>query len=148
MNTNSTQSSQDQSHPSLADEPFAAAMAALPLMLAERRALIGERLLALAAADRKELLDPGMGDAEFSWWPRGEVGEWPVLEDDAKEPLACGYVGHGAELVILDEYGEHVARWEGEVAYDLVELGRFVRRELNQEDDWCSDDDWCSEWED
>jgi hypothetical protein len=132
MNTQPTQPSQDQSHPSLADEPFAAAMAALELMSVERRALIGERLLALAAADRKELLDPGMGDAEFSWWPRGEVGEWPVLEDDAKEPLACGYVGHGAELVILDEYGEHVAKWEGEVAYDLVELGRFVARELNE----------------
>ena len=78
----------------------------------------------------------------LSWWPRGQVGEWPVLEDDAKEPLAWGYVGHGAEFVILDEYGEHVAKWEGEVAYDLVELGRFVARELNQEDDW------CSEWED
>ncbi len=123
---------------SLEAELFASAMNALPAMTEERRALIGERLCAIGQADRKELLDPGFGDVEFSWWPRGAVGECPVLKPDAKEPLAFGYFGRpGAELTLFEDDGEHLARWEGAVAEGLLKVGRFVERERNADDDWC-----------
>jgi hypothetical protein len=56
-----------------------------------------------------------------------------VLEADAPWPLAAGYLGQGAELVLFDEDGRELARWTGEVAEPLVSLGRLAGRHSNGE---------------
>jgi hypothetical protein len=126
MNTNTTQPSRDQSHPSLTDEPFAKAMRWMPLGSPERCALIGERLLGLAEADRHELVD-GYGDTHMSWWPRAWRGRGLLLPDPDPAPLATGFnAGAGcAELVLLGGDGEPLEKWEGPLAEALLDaLGR------------------------
>jgi hypothetical protein len=126
MNIHSTQSSQDQSHPSLADELLAKAMRWMPLVSPECRASIGERLLGLAEADRHELVD-GYGHTHHSWWPRAWRGRGLSLPDPDPVPLATGFdAGAGcAELALLGDDGEALVKWEGRFAEDLLAaLGR------------------------
>jgi hypothetical protein len=120
MRVSITQQGQDWSTPSLADEPFAAAIAALPPMADERRALVGERLLALAYAHRHEMVDFSFGDKEVVWCSNGE-----------SEQLAMGYDGEEPSLTLLDPTGEPVAEWAGEDTWALLSLGRLAGRERN-----------------
>jgi hypothetical protein len=107
---------------SLESEPFATAMRCMPLVSAEQRALIQERLLELAVLDRDELVD-GYGHTNTTWEapaPLSWDNEWP--------PLATGYdAGAGlAELVLFDDGCEVLVKWEGPLAEDLLKaLGRI-----------------------
>lgn len=56
---------------SLADEPLAAAMRALPPMAAGTRELVRERLWKLTSADRGECVDFTFGDSEIYWYTPG-----------------------------------------------------------------------------
>jgi hypothetical protein len=122
MITNSARPSREssQKNPSLADEPFVAAMKALPAMSAGVRELVRERLLKLAGADRSEAVDFSFGDSEIYWRSPG------AGPDDL---LAEGYRGEGISVTLRDQMGEPLVEWEGDVACSLLELGRLVGRE-------------------
>jgi hypothetical protein len=110
----------------LESEPFATAMRCMPLVSAERRALIGERLLDLAKRDRHELVD-GYGDTHTKWWPPA-----PLSYDNEWPPLATGFNAGAAlaELMLLDDACEALVRWEGLLAEELLKaLGRIPAKE-------------------
>jgi hypothetical protein len=111
---------------SLQSEPFATALRCMPVVSAEQRALIEERLLELAMTDRHELVD-GYGHTNTKWEPPA-----PLAYDNEWPPLATGYdAGAGlAELVLLDEGCEVLAKWEGPLAEELLKaLGRIPAKE-------------------
>jgi hypothetical protein len=106
---------------SLADEPFAGAMASLGDVSVQRRAMIGERLIAISQAKRDELRDPHQGDGELEWWSGDEP---PVL-------LALGYDGHEPSFDLRDEDDKVIVAWDGDVARALLSLGQRGRAQLN-----------------
>ncbi len=122
MITDTTQSSQKK--PSLADEPFVAAMKALPAMSAGLRELVRERLLKLAGADRSEAVDFAFGDSEIYWRSPGAGPDGLLAE---------GYRGHQISVTLRDQIGDPLVEWEGDVAFSLLELGRLAGRERNDE---------------
>jgi hypothetical protein len=106
---------------SLKETLFAQAMASLPPMAAKRRAMLGERLVAIARAVREELADPYERDRELEWW---SPGEQRVL-------LARGYDGHEPSFDLRDEHDEVIVAWNGDLALALLNLGRRGRVEPN-----------------
>jgi hypothetical protein len=156
MNTPSTQPSQDQSHPSLADEPFAAAMATISTRPLKERILIGKLLLLMSKATAEihyglELDVIGItwrtrtrviAEASTLYWPalvRIVDGEgrtlvvWAECLHRSHERIARGLCGLGRQVVCGPFPGEAERLGEGVV--------RFLGRELNDEGDW------CPEWE-
>jgi len=156
MNTQPTQPSQDQSHPSLADEPFAAAMATLSTRSLKERMLIGKLLLLMdgATAEIHYGLERDVigitwrtrtrviAEASTLYWPalvRIVDGEgrtlvvWARCLHRSHERIARGLCGLGRQ-VICGPFPDEAECFEEGVA-------RFLGRELDQEDDW------CPEWE-
>lgn len=109
---------------SLADEPLAAAMRALPPMAAGTRELVRERLWKLASADRGECVDFTFGDSEIYWHTPGAK---------SSRPLAAGYRGREISVTLFDRLGDPLVEWEEDVAWSLLSLGRLVGRERNDE---------------
>lgn len=108
----------------LCQEPFAAALAALPPMCAGVREQVRERLLGLASAHRHELVDFSFGDREISWQPP---------KDRRGHQLAVGYSGGEASVTLLDRLGQPLVAWEGDIAWSLLPLGWLAGRERNDE---------------
>jgi hypothetical protein len=109
---------------SLADEPLAAAMRALPPMAAGTRELVRERLWMLTSADRGECVDFTFGDSEIYWYTPGAK---------SSRPLAEGYYGREISVTLFDRLGDPLVEWEETVAWSLLALGRLVGRERNDE---------------
>jgi hypothetical protein len=156
MNTPSTQPSQDQSHPSLADEPFAAAMATLSTRSLKERMLIGKLLLLMSKATAEIHYSLERDVIGITWRTRTRViaeastlyrpalvrivdGEgrtlvvWAACLHRSHGRIARGLCGLGRH-VVCGPFPDEAERFEERVA-------RFLGRELNQEDDW------CPEWE-
>jgi hypothetical protein len=109
----------EQHSQSLDAAPFTAAMQVQEPMTDRRRALVGARLLALAEADRHELMDFWLGDREIYWCTGG------TSHEDADEWLAIGYDNStDVSVTLLDPSGEPFAEWEGDDARPLLSLGR------------------------
>ena len=153
MKTHSTQPSQDQSHPSLADEPFAAAMATLSTRSLKERMLIGKLLLVMSKATAEIHYGLERDVIAITWRTRTRViAEASTLYRPALVRIVdgegrtlvvwaeCLHSGHGQIAQSLCGVGRHVVcgPFPDEAECFEERVARFLGRELNQEGDWCS----------
>jgi hypothetical protein len=153
MKTHSTQPSQDQSHPSLADEPFAAAMATLSTRSLKERMLIGKLLLLMSKATAEIHYSLERDVIAITWRTRTRViAEASTLYRPALVRIVdgegrtlvvwaeCLHSGHGQIAQSLCGVGRHVVcgPFPDEAECFEERVARFLGRELNQEGDWCS----------
>ena len=153
MNTHSTQSSQDQSHPSLADEPFAAAMATLSTRSLKERMLIGKLLLLMSKATAEIHYGLERDVIGIAWRTRTRVIAeastlyWPalvrVVDGEGRTLVVwarCLHRSHGRIVSGLCGLGRQVVCGPFPDEAERLGLGvaRFPGRELDLGDDWCS----------
>jgi hypothetical protein len=153
MKTHSTQPSQDQSHPSRADEPFAAAMATLSTRSLKERMLIGKLLLLMSKATAEIHYSLERDVIAITWRTRTRViAEASTLYRPALVRIVdgegrtlvvwaeCLHSGHGQIAQSLCGLGRHVVcgPFPDEAECFEERVARFLGRELNQEGDWCS----------
>jgi hypothetical protein len=121
MNTQPTQPSQDQPHPSLADEPFAAAMATLSTRSLKERMLIGKLLLLMSKATAEIHYGLERDVIDITWRTRTRViAEASTLY----RPVLVRIVdGEGRTLVV---WAECLHAGHGQIAKSLCGLGRHV----------------------
>ena len=121
MNTHSTQSSQDQSHPSLADEPLAAAMATLSTRSLKERMLIGKLLLLMSKATAEIHYGLERDVIGITWRTRTRViAEASTLYRPALVRIVDG---EGRTLAL---WAECLRTGHGQIAQSLCGLGRPV----------------------
>jgi hypothetical protein len=153
MKTHSTQPSQDQSHPSLADEPFAAAMATLSTRSLKERMLIGKLLLLMSKATAEIHYSLERDVIAITWRTRTRViaeastlyrpALVRIVDGEGRTLVAwaeCLHSGHGQIAQSLCGLGRHVVcgPFPDEAECFEERVARFLGRELNQEGDWCS----------
>jgi hypothetical protein len=151
MNIQSTQSSQDQSHPSLADEPFAAAMATLSTRSLKERMLIGKLLLLMNKATAEIHYGLERDVIDITWRTRTRViAEASTLYRPALVRIvdgegrtlvvwaACLHRSHGRIVRGLCGLGQQVVCGPFPDEAERLGLGvaRFPGRKLSLEDDW------------
>jgi hypothetical protein len=123
MSTHSTQPSQGPSHPSLADEPFAAAMVTLSTRSWKERMLIGKLLLVMSTATAEIHYSLETDVIGIVWRTRTRViAEASTLYRPALVRIVDG---EGRTLAV---WAECLRAGHGRIAQSLCGLGRHVIR--------------------